>query len=450
MLLRVSLVAAILSTSMSGFGTKTTSADWYGIEIRSKQQAALEEAENASTELNLPRAVWFEEVSTSGASKPGQSAKQKSESVVQESEAAETPHAWADSVWKPTSVANSSTSRTVSETTTQTFSAEQSCEVKTTVGSDTASEHLDGGVAKDVDRLLNQDGDWFAPLDGAEEASKDLQSVAFEEAPKVAESINYLDELRELEDQKGNWIRSSVVTADQDYELNVDFGADPTIETQPIFLNDLEAMVAHNQQLNAERQELEEFVPPHIAELEQLRTGNTQFVTSSRSHTLAQAPAPKEYAPMADTADSALDPIAESLFAPITGIKVTGGSTIPRKVVAKKEPKDQSLEYMETTIPAQYVMGPVLGVAAPNRYPVCFTHNPLYFEDPNLERCGATQGCFTTACSAAKFMASTAALPYLIVATPPKSCLATLGDCPTCAEFGTDAYFREWKWNRNN
>ena len=103
---------------------------------------------------------------------------------------------------------------------------------------------------------------------------------------------------------------------------------------------------------------------------------------------------------------------------------------------------------METLIPGEYVMGPVVGVSAPSRYPVCFQHNPLYFEDPNLERCGVSNGILTTTYSAAKFLRSTIALPYLVVATPPKTCMETLGDCPTCASFDSDAYFREWKWNR--
>ena len=54
----------------------------------------------------------------------------------------------------------------------------------------------------------------------------------------------------------------------------------------------------------------------------------------------------------------------------------------------------------------------------PNRYPVFAQHNPLYFEDINLERCGTTYGCAQTAVSAAKFFTQVAILPYRIVDRP--------------------------------
>ncbi len=55
---------------------------------------------------------------------------------------------------------------------------------------------------------------------------------------------------------------------------------------------------------------------------------------------------------------------------------------------------------------------------APNRYPIAALHNPLYFEDYNLERCGHSIGCTQTAVSAFKFLAHTAILPYQMIEQP--------------------------------
>lgn len=80
-------------------------------------------------------------------------------------------------------------------------------------------------------------------------------------------------------------------------------------------------------------------------------------------------------------------------------------------------------------------------ILKPNRnvYPIC--HNPLYFEDPNLERCGIGHGYLTELASVAHFMGRVPALPYLIGAQAPNSCVRALPDCPSCHQFGTDAYF---------
>lgn len=73
-----------------------------------------------------------------------------------------------------------------------------------------------------------------------------------------------------------------------------------------------------------------------------------------------------------------------------------------------------------------------------NSYPICF--NPLYFEDPNLERCGLGYGCFTEFASAIRFFGRVPLVPYMIGAAPPCSCVRSLGDCPTCHSFGCNAY----------
>ena len=70
-----------------------------------------------------------------------------------------------------------------------------------------------------------------------------------------------------------------------------------------------------------------------------------------------------------------------------------------------------------------------------------FYHQPLYFEDPNAERCGKTWGILQPAVSAAQFYLTIPALPYLIGALPPNKPVESLGDCAWgCKYRFRDAY----------
>jgi hypothetical protein len=71
--------------------------------------------------------------------------------------------------------------------------------------------------------------------------------------------------------------------------------------------------------------------------------------------------------------------------------------------------------------------------AARNLY--AFHHQPLYFEQANLERCGKSYGCLTTAASAVHFTASAAVLPWQMAVRPPCEKVRTLGDCPAGCEY---------------
>ena len=79
-----------------------------------------------------------------------------------------------------------------------------------------------------------------------------------------------------------------------------------------------------------------------------------------------------------------------------------------------------------------------------NRDSFAFHHNPLWFEDPNLERCGRGQGNFTSVVSFLQFNTNVAFLPYRMTAEPPNSCVRTLPDCTVCQKFGRDAYLPPW------
>jgi hypothetical protein len=53
--------------------------------------------------------------------------------------------------------------------------------------------------------------------------------------------------------------------------------------------------------------------------------------------------------------------------------------------------------------------------------------NPLYFEEPNLERNGYQFGCLQPAVSAAHFFATIPLLPYKMAVHPPHECVYSLG-----------------------
>lgn len=80
--------------------------------------------------------------------------------------------------------------------------------------------------------------------------------------------------------------------------------------------------------------------------------------------------------------------------------------------------------------------------ASRDSYP--FYHKPLWFEDPNLERCGRGCGPFTSTVSAIRASANIPILPYRFTAEKPWSCVRTLPDCSSCEKFGVRAYLPPW------
>lgn len=70
--------------------------------------------------------------------------------------------------------------------------------------------------------------------------------------------------------------------------------------------------------------------------------------------------------------------------------------------------------------------------------PVWF--QPLYFEDPNLERCGTGHGIATEFVSAVRFFGRAPLIPYMIGSQDPHQCVQSQGDCPHCCHYGKPAY----------
>lgn len=110
-----------------------------------------------------------------------------------------------------------------------------------------------------------------------------------------------------------------------------------------------------------------------------------------------------------------------------------------------QEPADCAGSLMAgAAVPVQYNAQVLGGPPAPSRHVHAFHHNPLYFEDMNLERCGRSHYCATTAVSAARFFGSTVILPYLMTLDHPSDCVEASPDCPTCWEFPPEATKPRW------
>ena len=70
-----------------------------------------------------------------------------------------------------------------------------------------------------------------------------------------------------------------------------------------------------------------------------------------------------------------------------------------------------------------------------NTFPIY--HQPLYFENPNLERCGQSSGGLTEFVSVTKFAAQISVLPMQAAAQPPCRTVLALPDCPAGSRFTT-------------
>ncbi len=143
-----------------------------------------------------------------------------------------------------------------------------------------------------------------------------------------------------------------------------------------------------------------------------------------------------------------------SLFKSISNVELNGLSTDPpsrpRNDVALAaelpRPENRACEFMDAYAPIYYTTPVRYGASRPIRNAHIFIHQPLYYEDPNLERCGQSNGCLTTAVSSVHFVTAIAFTPYLTGATHPSACVQSLPDCPTCHSFDCRAYWPGWSW----
>lgn len=153
--------------------------------------------------------------------------------------------------------------------------------------------------------------------------------------------------------------------------------------------------------------------------------------------------------------------VAANSAAPMTSPSPTSGETVPRSSQVTIRSL-QSVNLFDATAPRSEAGTPLAvpqSVVAsaghrteeqfvplpwyrshPPRNTFRFRHQPLYFEDPNLERCGDSYGCLTEAVSIAHFAGRIPLLPYMMASDNPHKTVPALKDCPTGCSFGPEAY----------
>ena len=141
--------------------------------------------------------------------------------------------------------------------------------------------------------------------------------------------------------------------------------------------------------------------------------------------------------------------LAELKRNPISSIEIRKAVEVPPLAAMEdpklREPPDQALTMLRKRPPFRF--WPVYREPwTASRDSYAFHHNPLWFEDPNLERCGRGLGFASSGSSALQFCANIPILPYRMTAERYGSCVRTLPDCTVCQKFGHKAYLPPWSW----
>ncbi len=154
--------------------------------------------------------------------------------------------------------------------------------------------------------------------------------------------------------------------------------------------------------------------------------------------------------PQPITPDGSETPDALSdLYRPVSGIDLRQATEIPELAEGDSPSLRQPLDLAQTILGRRTALD--LSVSYwrewhPDRDSYPFCHFPLYFEDPNLERCGRGLFCFTTVASIGHFACSTALLPVHLITEPPRHYVRTLSDCPPCHRFYWDFDPPQFPW----
>lgn len=244
--------------------------------------------------------------------------------------------------------------------------------------------------------------------------------------PEPEAEVTYATELNQLLQGSSNWLFANEGLLD----LTPEEGSTAAVS----YLDDLNALVGIEAVASSNIQYL------NTAAAQQAQSENAQSNVPPTTNKSA-----KPYTSIApDQKCSGVNGSGVSpLFQSISSIRVNGLSTAPpvqpRKsatLTAELErPVDEACQYMDSYSPAYYTTPERYGAPRPCRDTHVLLHQPLYYEDANLERCGQTSGCMTTAVSAVHFATAITFSPYLMAVEHPASCVRSLPDCPTCHSF---------------
>ncbi|MGI9471064.1 MAG: hypothetical protein ACR2NZ_06010 [Rubripirellula sp.] len=113
--------------------------------------------------------------------------------------------------------------------------------------------------------------------------------------------------------------------------------------------------------------------------------------------------------------------------------EIRGQATEDEKSVPENRAASYSVEEPLLEITATGLTPPL-----PDRYTICFTHRPLYYEQPLLERCGRGFRCAQNAISGAQFCVNTVFLPYHMCDQRADCPVPSGGDCLSCQPYPLD------------
>lgn len=151
----------------------------------------------------------------------------------------------------------------------------------------------------------------------------------------------------------------------------------------------------------------------------------------------------------AEVQGSSDEVLAELKLNPIRSIEIRKAVQVPPLTAMEdpklREPADQALSILRKR-PAKKFWPVYREPWTASRDSYAFHHNPLWFEDPNLERCGRGFGILSSGSSALQFCANIPILPYRMTAEPYGNCVRSLPDCTVCQKFGHSAYLPPWSW----
>jgi hypothetical protein len=233
-----------------------------------------------------------------------------------------------------------------------------------------------------------------------------------DEQPVQPAQPQYLTELQTLTDGSRPWVR-----------LNDNFAAaapKQIAEAQPAWFRELQSL---------EQRAGVGPVAPAVA------SGVIQVSASSLDGT-SQPPASAELS-------SLFPKLSELTLTPAMAKSDEARKAAIRERSAARSSTDVSA-WFSTRVDGDSYTGPVHRTSARDTY--AFHHQPLYFEQANLERCGKSWGCLTTAVSVTHFAASTVMLPWQMAVSPPCSTVRTLRDCKAGCEYPISSLLPECSW----
>jgi hypothetical protein len=117
-------------------------------------------------------------------------------------------------------------------------------------------------------------------------------------------------------------------------------------------------------------------------------------------------------------------PLSEISLAAISQRGTADGSEANRN----QRPTNAAAELMHFAEPG-WVTSAGATLPTYSRQTIRFCHRPLYFEDPNLERCGNGLGCLQNPVSAVRFLGDALTLPCQMIRQCPCRQVSSTGDC---------------------